>query len=81
MKSTKALRDLSDKELESRVQEFKKELFKLGSKGATGAGAENPARARSLRRTIAKAKTIQREKEVVLLRMPAKKSAATKMKK
>tara|TARA_Y100000310_G_scaffold316818_1_gene368990 strand:+ start:451 stop:732 length:282 start_codon:yes stop_codon:yes gene_type:complete len=68
MKSIAELRALSDKELTLRLEEFKKQLFKLGSKGATGAGAENPGRAKILKRSIAKVKTLMREKEIALIR-------------
>ena len=68
MKSISDLRALSDKELTIRLEEFKKQLFKLGSKGATGAGAENPGRAKMFKRNIAKVKTLLREKQLISLR-------------
>lgn len=68
MKSIATLRALSDKELTIRLEEFKKQLFKLGSKGATGAGAENPGRAKMLKRNIAKVKTLMKEKEIAQIK-------------
>jgi large subunit ribosomal protein L29 len=68
MKSIATLRALSNKELTIRLEEFKKQLFKLGSKGATGAGAENPGRAKMLKRNIAKVKTLMKEKEIIQLK-------------
>jgi len=55
------LRDLSPEELESKAVELKKELFNLRFQQAMGQ-IENPMRLRTLRRDIAKTKTIVREK-------------------
>ncbi len=55
------LRDLSPEELTARAAELKKELFNLRFQQAMGQ-IENPMRLRTLRRDIAKTKTILREK-------------------
>jgi len=55
------LRDLSDEELVTKANELKKELFNLRVQQAMGQ-IENPMRLRTLRRDIAKAKTILKEK-------------------
>jgi len=57
----KELRDLSQEELAARALELKKELFNLRFQQAMGQ-IENPMRLRTLRRDIAKTKTILKEK-------------------
>lgn len=57
----KELRDLSVEELATREREFRDEEFKLRFKHATGQ-LEKTAQLRQLRRTIARVKTILREK-------------------
>jgi large subunit ribosomal protein L29 len=59
--NTRELRDLSREELETKTVELKKELFNLRFQQAMGQ-IENPVRLRTLRRDIAKTKTILREK-------------------
>jgi large subunit ribosomal protein L29 len=59
--NARELRDLSREELESKALELKKELFNLRFQQALGQ-IENPVRLRTLRRDIAKTKTILREK-------------------
>ena len=62
MKTTaRELRDLSPEELEAKATELKKELFNLRFQQAMGQ-IENPIRLRTLRKDIAKTKTILREK-------------------
>jgi large subunit ribosomal protein L29 len=62
MKSTvRELRDLSPEELTAKAVELKKELFNLRVQQAMGQ-IENPMRLRTLRKDIAKTKTILREK-------------------
>jgi large subunit ribosomal protein L29 len=62
MKSTvQELRDLSPEELAAKAEELKKELFNLRVQQAMGQ-IENPMRLRTLRKDIAKTKTILREK-------------------
>jgi large subunit ribosomal protein L29 len=51
------LRDLSNEELQAKAAELKKELFNLRVQQAMGQ-IENPMRLRTLRKDIAKAKTV-----------------------
>jgi large subunit ribosomal protein L29 len=55
------LRDLSNEELETKAADIKKELFNLRVQQAMGQ-IENPMRIRLLRKDIAKAKTVLKEK-------------------
>lgn len=55
------LRDLSTDELQAKAVELKKELFNLRVQQAMGQ-IENPMRLRTLRKDIAKAKTVLKEK-------------------
>ena len=59
--SVKELRDLSSEELVSKAAELKKEMFNLRFQQAMGQ-IENPMRLRTLRRDIAKTKTVLKEK-------------------
>ena len=62
MKSNaREMRDLSKEELTAKAVELKKELFNLRFQQAMGQ-IENPMRLRTLRKDIAKTKTILREK-------------------
>ncbi len=62
MKSNvREMRDLSQEELAAREAELKKELFNLRFQQAMGQ-IENPMRLRSLRKDIAKTKTVLKEK-------------------
>ena len=62
MKSNvREIRDLSPEELTAKAAELKKELFNLRFQQAMGQ-IENPMRLRTLRKDIAKTKTILREK-------------------
>lgn len=54
---------LSDHELAERLVELKQELFTLRFQMATGQ-LENPMRVRDVRRRIARAKTVQRQREL-----------------
>lgn len=60
----KDLRELSDKELESKIIETKKELFNLRMKQSTGT-LEKPSKIRELRKDVARMKTILKERELV----------------
>ncbi|HYF84682.1 MAG TPA: 50S ribosomal protein L29 [Clostridia bacterium] len=62
MKANK-VRDLSVNELEQKLVELKGELFNLRFQMATGQ-LENPIRVRDVRKSIARIKTILREKEL-----------------
>jgi len=57
----KELRDLSSEELTVKAAELKKELFNLRVQQAMGQ-IENPMRLRTLRRDVAKTKTVLKEK-------------------
>jgi large subunit ribosomal protein L29 len=59
--SAKELRDLSNDELQTKAADLKKEMFNLRFQQAMGQ-IENPMRLRTLRRDIAKTKTILKEK-------------------
>lgn len=58
----KALRALSDEELETKITETKKELFNLRLKQSTGT-LEQPSKIRELRKNVARMKTILKERE------------------
>ncbi len=59
----KEVRELEDDELVKRMDSLKGELFNLRFQLATGQ-LDNPMRIREVRRTIARVKTIQREREL-----------------
>jgi large subunit ribosomal protein L29 len=59
--NAREMRDLSQEELAAKAAELKKELFNLRFQQAMGQ-IENPMRLRTLRKDIAKTKTILREK-------------------
>ena len=59
--NARELRDLTNDELQSKAIDLKKELFNLRFQQAMGQ-IENPMRLRTLRRDIAKTKTILKEK-------------------
>ena len=56
------LRKLSDKELQDKVIESKKELFDLRLKQSTGS-LEKPSKIRELRKNVARMQTILKERE------------------
>ena len=57
------IRKLSTEEINKKIAESKEELFNLRMKQATG-NLENPMRIRELRKTVARLKTILREREL-----------------
>ena len=57
------IRGLTDAELVSRVASLEEERFRLRFRGATEALAD-PLRLRSIRRDIARLKTVQRERQL-----------------
>ena len=59
----KEIRQMSGKELDSRLLELKAELFNLRFQLATGQ-LDNPLRVSSVRKDIARVKTISREREL-----------------
>ncbi|TCO75007.1 50S ribosomal protein L29 [Marinisporobacter balticus] len=62
MKANK-LHDMTVQELNSKLMELKSELFNLRFQLATGQ-LENPMKVKSVRKDIARTKTILREKEL-----------------
>ena len=62
MKANK-IRELTTVELEHRLTELKGELFNLRFQMATGQ-LENPMRVRDVKKSIARVKTVLREKEL-----------------
>ena len=59
---TKELRNLSNKDLESKLEELKKELIKLNAQVATGTVPKSPGQIKQMKKTIAKILTIKQEK-------------------
>lgn len=59
----KELRELSNKDLEGKIMEAKKELFSLRMKQSTGT-LEKPHKINELRKDVARMKTILREREL-----------------
>ena len=57
------IRNLTTEEINKKIAESKEELFNLRMKQATGS-LENPSRIRELRKTVARLKTILREREI-----------------
>jgi len=60
---TNEIRKLSTEEINKKIAESKEELFNLRMKQATG-NLENPNRIRELRKTVARLKTILKEREI-----------------
>lgn len=54
----KELRQTNLNELESRLQELKRELMKYNSQISTGTPPENPGKVRALKKTIAQINTL-----------------------
>ena len=59
------IRDLSTQELEDKIKSLKEELFNLRFQNATNQ-LDNPMRIVSVKKDIAKVKTVLREKELGL---------------
>lgn len=59
----KEIRQMSDKELNAKLLDLKSELFNLRFQMATGQ-LDNPMRIKSVKRDIARVKTIAREREL-----------------
>ena len=57
------IRDLSAAELDSKLKDLKEELFNLRFQMATGQ-CENPMKIREVKKSIARIKTVQRQKEI-----------------
>lgn len=62
MKTTE-IRELSAAELDTKLADLKEELFNLRFQMATGQ-CENPKKIRDVKKSIARIKTIQREREL-----------------
>lgn len=56
-------RNLTSAEIEQKIAGFKEELFNLRFQSATGQ-LDNPSRIRDVRKSIARARTIVREREL-----------------
>ena len=56
------IRDLSDEQIRDQLEQKKEELFRLRFRGATQQ-LENPSLIKSLRRDVARMRTILRERE------------------
>ncbi|HCV7911872.1 TPA: 50S ribosomal protein L29 [Staphylococcus aureus] len=59
----KEIRDLTTSEIEEQIKSLKEELFNLRFQLATGQ-LEETARIRTVRKTIARLKTVAREREI-----------------
>jgi large subunit ribosomal protein L29 len=64
LRGVKELRELSDEELAKKVDEYKAELRRLITEINTGGSVQNPARAKLLRKSIARALTILNERRL-----------------
>ena len=61
--TNKEIRELSNEEILSKIEESKEELFNLRFQQATGS-LEKPSRIRELRHQVARLKTVLREREL-----------------
>ena len=61
--TNKEIRELSNEEILSKIEESKEELFNLRFQQATGP-LEKPSRINELRKLVARMKTILREREL-----------------
>jgi large subunit ribosomal protein L29 len=59
----KEIRELSNAELDQKLKDFKEELFNLRFQQVTGQ-LDNPMRIRMVKKTIARIKTVLREREL-----------------
>lgn len=59
----KEIRELTTEEINAKIKECKEELFNLRFQQATG-NLEKPSRMRDLRHTVARLKTVLREREL-----------------
>lgn len=64
---TKDIRELTDSELNKKLDDSKDELFKLRFQMATGQ-LDNPMKLQEIRRRIARVKTVIRERELGIQR-------------
>ena len=63
------IRELSDADIRTRIAEMEEERFRLRFRSATET-LEDPLRLRTIRRDIARLKTIQRERELAASAKP-----------
>jgi large subunit ribosomal protein L29 len=63
MNSTEEIREMTDEQILDRVKELREELFRLRFRGAM-MELENPQLPKTIRRDIARMKTILREREL-----------------
>ena len=61
--NNKEIRNLTNEEILTKIEEYKEELFNLRFSQATG-NLEKPSRIRELRKLVARMKTILREREL-----------------
>ncbi len=61
--SNQDIRELTSEEIQTKIEEYKEELFNLRFSQATG-NLEKPSRIRELRKLVARMKTILREREL-----------------
>lgn len=59
----KKMAELTDEELQKKIRDYKDELFNLRFQMATGQ-LDNPMRIREVKKNIARAKTILRQREL-----------------
>ena len=57
------IRNLTTEEIQAKIKECKEELFNLRFQQATG-NLEKPSRIRELRHTVARMKTVLKEREI-----------------
>ena len=60
---TNKIRELTEEELNRKLQDYKEELFNLRFQLATGQ-LDNPMRIKNVRKNIARCKTIIRQREI-----------------
>jgi len=58
------MREMTDEELQNELEDLQSELLTQTSIQAAGGAPDNPGRIREMKRTIARIKTIQREREL-----------------
>lgn len=58
------IREMSDEEIQNELENLQSELLQETSMQAAGGAPDNPGRISEMRRTIARIKTIQKEREM-----------------
>ena len=69
MTTAREFRDMDESELDTRLENARKELFNLRFQAATGR-LDNSARVGAVKREIARALTVQREREIEAAEAP-----------